>query len=320
MSAGTAPTRDEVVRAPLYRDPVYDGATDPTLIHHRATGEWWMFYTQRRATADVEGFAWVHGTDIGVATSSDGGATWLYRGVAEGLAFERGRNTYWAPEVVWHEGQYHMFVSYVRGVPTDWVGERLILHYTSSDLWSWEFRSELDLSSRKVIDAAVAPLPGGGWRMWFKDEADDSHIHAADSPDLFDWTTVGPVITDRPQEGPTVFSFAGSHWMINDFWSGLSVYRSDDLTAWELQDEPILDRPGVRDGDDGLGHHAVAITQGERAFLVYFTEPGGERRARVQVAELRVVDGRLTCDRDAPFSLTLDAARTVESRGGQLPG
>jgi YD repeat-containing protein len=33
------------VTAPLFRDPVHDGATDPVLVHH-ADGTWWMFYTQ----------------------------------------------------------------------------------------------------------------------------------------------------------------------------------------------------------------------------------------------------------------------------------
>ena len=46
----------------LFHDPVHDGATDPTVIRHRDTGEWWMFYTQRRATVDEPGVAWVHGS------------------------------------------------------------------------------------------------------------------------------------------------------------------------------------------------------------------------------------------------------------------
>ena len=56
-------------RAPgeVYRDPVYDGATDPTVV--RAPEGWWMFYTQRRATHPTPGpgVAWVHGSRIGIA-------------------------------------------------------------------------------------------------------------------------------------------------------------------------------------------------------------------------------------------------------------
>lgn len=31
----------------LYRDPVFDGATDPMVIFNRAEGTWWMLYTSR---------------------------------------------------------------------------------------------------------------------------------------------------------------------------------------------------------------------------------------------------------------------------------
>ncbi|MFI2432846.1 hypothetical protein [Streptomyces sp. NPDC018693] len=48
-----------------FRDPPHGGATDPTVIRHRTTGEWWMYYTQRRAGLHRAGVEWVHGTDIG---------------------------------------------------------------------------------------------------------------------------------------------------------------------------------------------------------------------------------------------------------------
>lgn len=66
----------------LYRDPVYDGATDPIMVI--ADGVWWMFYTQRRATHPDPGpgVAWVHGTRIGVARSADGVA-WAFAGTLE---------------------------------------------------------------------------------------------------------------------------------------------------------------------------------------------------------------------------------------------
>ncbi|MCU1445737.1 hypothetical protein [Cryobacterium sp.] len=70
--------------APLFRDPVFDGATDPTVIRNRETGQWWMFYTQRRASVEEPGVAWVHGSRIGVAVS-DTGDSWVYRGVLDGL-------------------------------------------------------------------------------------------------------------------------------------------------------------------------------------------------------------------------------------------
>src|SRR5258708_35035929 len=78
-SAAT-PTPDKVAAKPLYRDPVMDGATDPTVIWNPKARKWYMFYTSRRANVPglPGGVAWVHGTPIGIATSSDGGATWKY--------------------------------------------------------------------------------------------------------------------------------------------------------------------------------------------------------------------------------------------------
>jgi hypothetical protein len=83
--------------APLFRDPIFDGAADPSVIWNPAEKEWWIFYTQRRATARIPGVAWCYGTKIGIAASHDEGRHWYYRGTAAGLDFEKGDNTFWAP-------------------------------------------------------------------------------------------------------------------------------------------------------------------------------------------------------------------------------
>lgn len=307
--------------APLFRDPIYDGAADPTIIWHQAEAAWWLFYTNRRATADAPGVAWCHGTDIGIASSADGGRTWLYRGIAEGLAFERGRNSYWAPEVIWQADRYHMYVSYVRGMPTAWVGDRAILHYTSTNLWDWRFESQLALSSNRVIDACVFRLPTGKWRLWYKDESHHSYTYAADSDDLYHWQVVGPVITDGAHEGPNVFAWQGAYWLITDHWQGLGVYRSDDGETWVRQGT-ILDTPGQRPDDGAKGHHADVLVQGDDAYLFYFTHPGEKdaqqvtatgvtpysyRRTSLQVAQLQLHNGKVICDRDAAFDFALTA-------------
>ncbi len=126
--------------APLYRDPVFDGAADPSLVWNDQERAWWVFYTNRRANAPdaQDGVRWCHGTDIGIASSTDGGRTWAYRGIAKGLEFEAGRNTFWAPCLVEHGRTYHMFLAYVRGVPADWSGDRHIVHYTSRNLVDWK--------------------------------------------------------------------------------------------------------------------------------------------------------------------------------------
>jgi hypothetical protein len=308
------------MKAPLFRDPIFDGAADPTLIWNRQAQEWWMVYTNRRATAEGEGVAWVHGTDLGVASSKDGGQTWAYRGILPGLEIEWGRNTFWAPEIIWHEDKYHIYVSYIQGVPDRWEGfPRDILHYTSPDLLKWTFCSKLTLSSNRVIDACIYPLPNGKFRMWYKDEADRSFIYAADSANLYDWEVVGSVLTERGQEGPNVFRFKDFYWLIVDEWRGQGVFRSEDLQNWE-RNNLILDKPGSRDDDGTIGLHADVVVQaeGNEAYIFYFTHPSrkvengspdktySQRRSSIQVARLEVKDGLLVCNRDEPFDLALN--------------
>ena len=59
------------VPAPLFRDPVFDGAADPSLVWHGLEKAWYIFYTQRRANQDLPGVAWAFGTRIGIARSKD---------------------------------------------------------------------------------------------------------------------------------------------------------------------------------------------------------------------------------------------------------
>jgi hypothetical protein len=265
-------------------------------------------------------FAWVHGTDIGIASSRDQGQSWLYRGVLQGLEFEKGRNTFWAPEILWHDGLYHMYVSYVPGVPIDWSGTRHIVHMTSQDLWQWRFESRLALSSERVIDACVFRIPNGQWRMWYKDETNDAHTYMAESRDLYQWQVRGPVITDCPHEGPNVFFWKGQYWMVTDTWKGLGVYRSQDLEHWERQAD-ILGEPGIRPDDGTNGLHADVLVQGERAYIFYFTHPERAmtddrhdpqsytfKRTSIQVAELELREGVLACDRNKPFDFKLETS------------
>ena len=243
--------------APLFRDPIHDGAADATLIWNRAEQCWWMLYTNRRADADDEkGVKWVHGTDLGIASTPDGGATWKYRGIARGLEFETNgtRNTFWAPEVVDFGGKYHAFISYVRGVPETWAGTRDILHYTSTNLLDWKFESIVVPGS---IDACVHRLPDGRWRMWFKNEQKKIRGTVLDSDDLYTWKPTQSEMPDPDPgkgEGPDVFFWKGSFWMVKDMWRGLGVYRSPDLDSWKFMGV-ILDQPGKRRATHRIGQH-----------------------------------------------------------------
>ncbi|TWT88481.1 Glycosyl hydrolases family 43 [Pseudobythopirellula maris] len=315
-----------VAGKPLYRDPVYDGAADPVVIWNAERKAWWMFYTNRRANAEgLPGVSWVHGTPIGIAESTNGGATWAYFGDAQfsGIDSVLGagdgsidKPTYWAPEVIEAEGAYHMFLTVVPGVFKDWGHPRSIVHLTSDDLLHWRAESELKLVSDKVIDACVAPLPDGGYRLWYNNERDRKSIYYADSDDLLTWSDRGQAVGDQSGEAPKVFRWGDRYWMVTDVWDGLGVYRSDDMESWERQKENLLREPGSGADDRVKGGHPDVVVSGDRAYLFYFTHPGRrgpdagadqteQRRSSIQVAELRLENGWLACDRDAPTRIDL---------------
>jgi len=149
--------------------------------------------------------------------------------------------------------------------------------------------------------------------MWYKDEANGSHIYAADSEDLSNWAVAGPVVTGKAQEGAAVFWWRGSYWMLVDRWQGMGVLRSADLATWTEQPDGILGIPGKRPDDADIGRHGEVVVQGPEATIFYFTHPfgpkahtePGKHRSSLQVARLEVLDGRLVCDRDAAFPLEL---------------
>ncbi len=293
---------------PLYRDPVYDGAADPTIIWNRQEKKWFMFYTNRRANVKgLKGVTWVHGTHIGIAASSDGGATWKYVGTCNILAPYT--QTQWAPDVVEHDGLYHMFLAYVPGIFNDWNHPRHIIHLTSKNLIDWKYVSTLHLASDRVIDPCLVQLPDGSWRMWYNNEPDHKSDYYADSNDLYHWKDKGKAIGDQPGEGPKVFHWKDTWWMIRDVWDGLAVYKSEDLISWKRIPGNLLQKPGTGKDDKVKGHHCDVVVSNGRAWLFYFTHPGrrpsvpkndwrDRRRSSIQVVELKYKDGRIVCNRD----------------------
>jgi hypothetical protein len=305
---------------PLYRDPVYDGAADVSIIYDRSAKLWKMFYTNRRATMklpDPKDVAWVHGTSIGVATSPDG-VHWRYAGTAD-LPRACTTVTSWAPEMYYENGTYHMWLTVVPGIFHRWGqpgSEARIVHLTSPDLAKWSCESTADLGPNSVIDPTVLKL-GSGYRMWYKDEKFGSRIVAADSSDLRTWKRFGErPVTETRGEGPKAFRFKGHYWIVADAWKGLMVLRSDDASSWTQQDGFLFGEPGSKPTDRGIGQHPDVVISGDRAFIYYFVHQGSEPEARtdpywrqrtvIQVAELIYKDGKLTADRNADlrFSLT----------------
>lgn len=309
--------------SPLYRDPIYDGAADPVLVYNRGQKEWTMLYTQRRANVQSPGVAFCYGTAIGVAVSKDHGHSWVYKG-ALNLEHEQGQNTFWAPDVVYENGLYHMFVVYIRGVYSQWGGDSHLVHYANKNLWDWNYEGLLNLPEHNIIDPTLIKLPDGKWHMWYKDQKLNSITMTAQSTDLVNWKVDDkPAIGGRPHEGPKIFWFKNYYWMITDEWQGQRVYRSKDAQTWEHQGL-VLDKPGHRNEDTPTGAHADVVVSGDHAYIIYFTHPGRKthgddggldkdgaysystKRTSIHAAELEFADGALVCDRDKPFNFWLD--------------
>ena len=53
-----------IVPAPLYKDPIFDGAADPMVIRKDENGKYDMVYTQRRAMQQVEGVSYCYGSAV----------------------------------------------------------------------------------------------------------------------------------------------------------------------------------------------------------------------------------------------------------------
>ena len=329
QSAGQAAQRPPepavVTPSPLYRDPVFDGAADPVLVWNPNRKAWWMLYTQRRANLDLPGVAWCHGSEIGVAESKDHGMSWHYVGQLP-LSHPDTGYSFWAPDIVKDDhGVFHIFVSYVPGAGdkhVDWDGDRYIFRYTSRDLWNWKFEQRLPTGSDHCIDPSLCRMQNGKWRVWYKDEAAHSATYALESDDLANWKKIpDPSVSKLYGEGPKVFQFKGSYWLIKDPDSGLDVYRSPNLDQWTYQGK-ILEVPGKRCDDASIGKHADVVVCRDRAFIIYFTHPNGQdypekngkmqlaaKRSSIQAAELKVENGKLTCDRNKPFQINLTPSK-----------
>ncbi len=319
-ASATAADAGLVAAKPLYRDPVYDGAADPTVIWNPLVKRWWMFYTNRRANVPgLSGVTWVHGTPIGIAESADAGAHWKYVGTAQiELPAEYGGTnvTCWAPDVTQApDGTWQMFLTVVPGIFEDWKHPRDIVQLTSTNLLHWTNPRKLSLASDRVIDPSILRLPDGSWRMWYNDERTGKSIHYADSADLAHWTDKGLAFKSRG-EGPKGFRWHDKFWVIINEWKGLGVFRSDDASTWTNQPSNLVAEPGKGEDDQVKGGHPDVMVSGNRAFLFYFTHPGRrgpdehkdgveQRRSSIQVVELEFKDGWLTCDRDQPTHILL---------------
>lgn len=301
--------------APLFRCPIYDGPTDPTMEWNEERGEWWMLYTQRRANVpNLQGVAPVYGGKIGIAATKDFGRNWYYVGTANLPEPEQGHNTFWAPDVFKHKDTYYMIVTFIPGIHPFWGGDCRMIFYKSKDLMNWKIVEQIE-GTHGSIDASAFQLKDGTWKMWYKSA--DSKTYTGVSKNLKTWKLTGKAeISDVGHEGPVVFSWKDKYWNIIDEcnlgYVGLHVYESDDATSWR-RNSTILDKPGKREDDADQGRHCDVVVIADRAFIFYFTHPGRKydargieieevswdyHRASIQIAELELIDGKIVCDRD----------------------
>jgi predicted GH43/DUF377 family glycosyl hydrolase len=313
--------------APLFDDEAFHGASDPYVIWNPAKKLWYMYYTQRRASMPGgNGVDWVHGSAIAIAASRDG-TDWKFVGTCQG---DRGLSepmkeqgagsepgiTWWAPCFLHEGGVFHMFVTAVDGVYTDWKGKRNIVHYTSDDGLTWRFVAVCTLASERVIDPTVYKVDGT-WYMVYKNEAVGSNTFRSQSKDLIEWTDAVQVVKDGSQEAPFAFRWRSQWWLIVDAISkkGLRVYKSPNgIDRWEYVSTVLGTANGTRRLDAGVGHHPGIVLQGpegsEQALIFYFTQRG--RQSVIQLAELELApDGTVVCDRNkyaASTSTTSPAA------------
>jgi len=299
--------------APLFRDPVFNGAADPSPVWHAGEKAWYLFYTQRRSNKDLPGVSWAFGTRIAIAKSTDNGRSWDYLGTANGLSRGLEQETFWAPHVFEENGTFHMFVTFIPIIAERFGGgEPRILHYTSKNLLDWDFSDAVDVGSDKIIDPGVVKLRDGKWLMVFRDDRQKSMTAKVTSPDLKNWTRIESVSGQDRHEAPVVLFWKDKFWLFIDEWKGIAVYQSDDGIQY-TRNNLILDQPGKRPEDGYFGSHPGVAVAGDRAFIFYHCHhgntigekpPPGEgnnikyRITSLQVAELEIHDGKITCDRD----------------------
>ncbi|MEM6776268.1 MAG: sulfatase-like hydrolase/transferase [Planctomycetota bacterium] len=315
------------ITKPLFADPSYNGSCDPEVVWNSAANEWFIYYTARRATLDRGTYV---GTPIGVISSPDL-VHWRFRGYCS-FDGRRGKpdnsDTHWAPGVIVADGNLHMFATYKASAEPPWGGPGVIRHYVAPldrPIDGWTLVGIPEFNQPDPIDVSVLKF-GDLYRAYYR-VGRGGGIQWASSEDLIEWTNHGKCLGDvnAPakqrgfgyQEAPYVFDWRGRYWMLTDPHDGLAVFHSTDGVTW-AQQETILKADGVGVADATLARHPSVVCVGDRAFIFYHTEPNrpyptppAEQRTPhqkisfLQMAELSLDDGVLTCDRDAPITLEM---------------
>ncbi|WP_150075661.1 hypothetical protein [Roseiconus nitratireducens] len=202
----------------------------------------------------------------------------------------------------------------------------MIRHYVTSigdPIDGWKLADIPEFEQPDPIDVSLVKV-GHEYRAYYR-VGKGGGIQWASSRDLVQWSNHGKCLgaVNAPpkrrgfgyQEAPYVFHWRDRYWMLTDPHKGLAVFHSGDGIHWEQQ-ASILDEPGTGTADATLARHPSVAVVDDRAFIFYHTEPNrpyptppAEQRTPrqkisfLQMAELKIREGVLTCDRNADIDL-----------------
>jgi len=308
---------DRTPPAPLYADPVYNGTRDPEIIYNPYAKEYWIYYTASRPFTNNGNFV---GTPIGIAASGDL-MNWRFIGYCSfnGVAGKPDApHTNWAPGVFIENDTANMFVTFKDDTIPPWGGPSRLDHYKApvSDMQrGWKYFNTVT-DHPQAIDATVLKI-NDMYHMWYRDcITEPCGIYHARSRDMKSWDFTGKTGGDVNnldihkiwyQEGPYVFYWKGKYRMITDPGDGIATYHSDDAINWKYDGKILTKNTGNRKFDATNGKHASVAIINDRAFIFYHVEPYADSKETfpgqkficyLQMAELKIENNKITCDRN----------------------
>lgn len=321
------------IPSPLFIDSNYHGSCDPEVIYNPADSAWYIYYTARKGNQENTFL----GTPLGVIRSKNL-VDWQFMGYCkfDGIGGKKDASeTFWAPAIIAANEKLHMFVTWkpdTLPVLGAWGGPGKIVHYETSlqnPVDGWTKVGDMHDSTMNSLDATVY-FDEGIYHVWFKGKENKSkknELHHLVSKDLYNWEAAGFSKSDvfnaaasgsDFEEAPYVFDWKGAKWLITDPHDGLFVYKGYDGDKWKFQGT-ILKDGGTRKMDTSMARHcSVAVVDG-RAFIFYhvepwrdykglpiFKQPVDNRRSVLQMAELELVDGKITCDRNKMVGIAIE--------------